>query len=60
MMKNKKEKYLPLFISGGLLIGVVVGTAISMIRGEMGIWLSVGVGGGMALGVLSFLVFLKK
>ncbi|NVK50933.1 MAG: hypothetical protein HWE09_14270 [Cyclobacteriaceae bacterium] len=59
-MKNNKEKYLPLFISGGLLIGIVIGTAISMIRGEMGIWLSLGVGGGMAFGAISFLIFQKK
>lgn len=59
-MKSNKEKYLPLFISGGLLLGAVAGTAVSMIRGEMGIWLSLGIGGGMALGTISFLIFQKK
>lgn len=59
-MKNEKEKYLPMFISGGLLLGVFLGITLSIIKGDFGLWLSVGVGLGMALGSLSYVIFAAK
>lgn len=56
-MKNKKEKYLPMFISGGLLLGLIFGVVLSLLKGDFGLWLSVGVGVGMAVGALAYLFF---
>jgi len=59
-MKNKNEKYLPLFISLGLVIGGVFGIILGTIFEDFGLWLPIGVGGGIALGSLSFLLLNKK
>ena len=56
-MKNEKEKYLSLFISGGLLVGVIVGVSLGLLKGDFGLWLSVGVGFGMAVGALSYVIY---
>ncbi|GAB2483088.1 hypothetical protein [Algoriphagus taiwanensis] len=59
-MKNEKEKYLPMFISGGLLLGVFLGITLSIIKDDFGLWLSVGVGFGMAAGSLSYVIYAAK
>lgn len=49
-----------MFISGGILLGVFLGITLSIIKGDFGLWLSVGVGLGMALGSLSYVIFAAK
>jgi hypothetical protein len=56
-MKNRYEKYLPMFISAGMLLGMILGLILSVLKGDFGLWLSVGVGVGMALGAFSYLIF---
>lgn len=53
----KNEKYLPMFISGGLLLGLIVGVILGLLNGDFGLWLSLGVGVGMVLGALTCLFF---
>ena len=60
MMKNDKEKYLPLFISGGFLLGAIGGLVLFSLYGDLGISLSVGVGLGLSIGSLSYLLFSAK
>jgi hypothetical protein len=56
-MKNEKEKYLPMFISGGLFLGLIGGVILSLLKGDFGLWLSLGVGVGMVVGALTYLFF---
>ncbi|WP_187175908.1 hypothetical protein [Algoriphagus sp. AK58] len=53
----KNEKYLPMFISGGLLLGLIAGVILGLLNGDFGLWLSLGVGVGMVLGALTCLFF---
>lgn len=53
----KTEKYLPIFISGGLLLGLIGGLVLSFQKGDFGLWVSLGAGFGIAMGALSFLFF---
>lgn len=46
-----------MFISGGLLLGLIFGVVLSLLKGDFGLWLSVGVGVGMAVGALAYLFF---
>ncbi len=46
-----------MFISGGLLLGLIVGVVLSLLKGDFGLWLSVGVGVGMVVGALAYLFF---
>lgn len=56
-MRNEKEKYLPMFVSGGLLIGLIGGVILSLLKGDFVLWVSLGAGAGMAMGALSYLFF---
>ncbi|GMQ33130.1 hypothetical protein Ataiwa_14020 [Algoriphagus taiwanensis] len=49
-----------MFISGGLLLGVFLGITLSIIKDDFGLWLSVGVGFGMAAGSLSYVIYAAK
>lgn len=56
-MNKKNEKYLPMFISIGMLAGIVFGVVMSFFKNDFGLWLSIGTGSGIALGALFHLFY---
>ena len=56
VLKMKNKKYLPLFISMGILLGLVGGIILSLLKGDLGLWVSVGAGFGMVFGSLWYVI----